>query len=72
MGVLEQALYEAAVPLTTSLQRIAEIVARVGSFQKVPADMTMGFSGMLFEYLKRFKEWKVPDEVRCFFFPLYH
>jgi len=64
MGVLEQSLYESALPLLTNFQRIVEGVAIVGSFQGVPVDLTCNFPSMLFEYLKRFKAWKVPDEAK--------
>ena len=63
MGCLEQALYEVAGPLTVNFQRIVECVIKVGAFQDVPADLTTGFIEMLFEFLKCFKAWKVPDEV---------
>ena len=66
MGPLEQSLYEAAFPLVVAFQRIVECVVSVGSFQRVPDDLTVDFTSMLFEYLKRFKAWKVPDEVRLF------
>ena len=63
MGCLEQALYEVAGPLTVNFQRIVECVIKVGAFQDVPADLMTGFIEMLFEFLKCFKAWKVPDEV---------
>ena len=39
-------------------------VASVGSFQLVPFELTREFPSTLFEYLKRFKAWKVPDEAK--------
>jgi len=64
MGVLEQSLFESAGLMVSSLQRIAESVSVCGAFGSVPRDLTEGFTGALFEYLKRFKAWKVPDEVK--------
>jgi hypothetical protein len=64
MGQLEQALFESAVPLITNFQRIVECVASGGSFQVVSPELTCQFPTMLFEYLKRFKAWKVPDEAK--------
>ena len=64
MGTLEQALFESAVPLITNFQRIVECVASTGSFQAVSTELTCQFPTMLFEYLKRFKAWKVPDEAK--------
>jgi hypothetical protein len=64
MGSREQTLFDAALPLLTSFQRIIERVASAGSFQAVPGDLTERFPVMLFEYLKCFKAWKVPDEAK--------
>jgi len=66
MGALEQALYESATPLLTTFERIcSHIQSSPGkSFQEVPHELTKDFPTMLFEYLKRFKAWKVPDEAK--------
>lgn len=64
MGALEQSLFEAALPLMTNFQRIVECTAACGSFQDVPRELTREFPSMLFEYLKRFKAWKIPDETK--------
>jgi hypothetical protein len=67
MGKLEQALYESAVPVINCFQRIVKHVESKGMFQNVPFELTADFPTMLYEYLKRFKLWKVPDEVRLLF-----
>jgi hypothetical protein len=66
MGTLEQALYESAVSLLTTFQRIIQCIrsASMRCFQEVPYDLTQGFPGMLHQYLQRFKAWKVPDEAK--------
>ena len=64
MGPLEQSLFESALPLMTRFQLIAESVVSYGSFQQVPTDLTRDFPSMLWEYLKRFRAWKVPDEAK--------
>ena len=64
MGVLEQSLYESALPLTTKFDEIVRVVIRTRGFNGVPFDLTADFPLMLFEFLKRFKAWKVPDEAK--------
>ena len=64
MGALEQALYEAAHPLLANFQRTVECFAAAGSFCSVPEELTRQFPEMLFEFLRRFKAWKVPDEAK--------
>ena len=66
MGALEQALFESAVPLLSSFERICTALRSSDHtcFQEVPSDLTKDFPTMLYEYLKRFKAWKVPDEAK--------
>ena len=65
MGALEQQLYEVALPLMVKFEQIAtRVISSPSGFQGVPSDVTNGFPEMLFEYLKRFKAWKVPDEAK--------
>ena len=66
MGTLEQALCEAATPLLTAFENICSSIqsSRSRSFQEVPHELTKNFNTLLFEYLKRFKAWKVPDEAK--------
>ena len=66
MGALEQALLEAAAPLLTTFHNICACIRSSPgrSFQDVPHELTRDFPAMLFEYLKRFKAWKVPDEAK--------
>ena len=66
MGALEQALLEAATPLLTIFHKICACIRSSPgrSFQDVPHELTRDFPAMLFEYLQRFKAWKVPDEAK--------
>jgi hypothetical protein len=64
MGPLEKSLFESAVGLTTSLEHLATDVARTGAFCLVGADMAESFPKAIFEFLRRFKAWKVPDEAK--------
>ena len=64
MGNLETNLYEIAIPLFEKFERICKIIQTSNnhSFQDVPHSVTKDFVPTLFEYLKRFKTWKIPDE----------
>jgi len=64
MGPLEHALLEAATPLLTKFQQICSLIREKKAFGAVPPGMTHDFPTMLFDYLKRFKAWKVPDEAK--------
>jgi hypothetical protein len=64
MGALEKTLFDAALQLLTRFQDIVQRIASTGSFQCVAFDLTCDFPLMIFEYLKHFKAWKVPDEVK--------
>ena len=66
MGDLEQRLLEVATPL---LAKFFEILAALRAaphrtFAEVPAEVTAPFVGLLYEYLRRFKAWKIPDEIK--------
>jgi hypothetical protein len=45
-------------------QIVTRIIASTNGIQDVPYDITDGFPTMLFEYLKRFNAWKIPDEAK--------
>ena len=66
MGALEQGLFEAAGPVLESFQSIIDAVhnSPTRDFQSVPSALTRDFTGLLFEFLDRFKAWKIPDEKR--------
>ena len=64
MGEREQSLFESAGPLISCFERIVDSLATNGLFYLVPFDLTVGFLPMLLSYLKCFKAWKVPDEVK--------
>ena len=64
MGTLEQALCDAAKPLLAAFERIWRLLLSGKSFSEVPHQLTRNFPTLLFEYLKRFKAWKVPDEAK--------
>lgn len=64
MGPLETALLDSARTLLISFDNIIKCVASEGFFQEVPFHLTLDFPVFLFEYLKNFKAWKVPDEAK--------
>ncbi len=65
-GALESALLEASKVLLELFERICGAVSHTvsRSFSTVPMDVTDGFCVALVTFLKRFKAWKVPDEVK--------
>jgi len=64
MGTLEQALFDVTVPLIRSFERICNAILEGKSFAEVPHELTNGFCSLLFDYLKRFAAWKIPDEAK--------
>jgi hypothetical protein len=64
MGSLEMQLFEVGGALMAAFERITGAVERFASFAAVPADVTEGFTQLLFSYLRHFKAWKIPDEVK--------
>ena len=66
MGRLEQALFEISVPLLNEFHSICDsLLSSPGKcFAAVPTNLTKEFPTTLFEFLKRFKAWKVPDEAK--------
>ena len=64
MGQLEQKLYNSAIPLVSRFECIADCLATKGSFQSVPVQLSIDFTSLLFEFLRAFKAWKVPDEAK--------
>jgi hypothetical protein len=64
MTPLAQSLFEVTVPLVTNLEAIARSIVASGSFQSVDRALTEGFTALLFNYLRCFRAWKVPDEAR--------
>ena len=66
MGVLEQALFDAAAALIVSFERICSSVLAVdkGGFQNVPKTESEQFPTLLFDFMGRFKAWKIPDEAK--------
>ena len=64
MGALEHALLDAATPLLEKFQQICSVIREKKAFSEVPHGLSCDFPTMLFEYLKRFKAWKVPDEAK--------
>jgi hypothetical protein len=61
-GALEQALLAAATAIIAAFERIVVHLAagRVGEAELLLSD----FQPTLFEYLRRFQQWKVPDEAK--------
>ena len=68
MAPLEQSLFESAVPLMSAFEKIVDCLRSqdqsTAHFASVPADLTKEFPVLLFEYLKRFTAWKIPDEAK--------
>lgn len=66
MGALEKALFDSSVPLLQTFEKIVKCICSKpnGCFSDVPAEFTELFPSMLFEFLRRFKAWKVPDEIK--------
>jgi len=66
MGAMEQALFESAVPMLNEFHAMCDALmqAPFRHFQMVPAALTKEFPTTLFEFLRRFKAWKVPDEAK--------
>ena len=62
MDTLEQALYDASVPMLTAFEQIWKLIHAGTQFSAVPHDLTKDFQALLFRYLKCFGEWKVPDQ----------
>jgi hypothetical protein len=64
MGALEDALHAAALSLVGSFERISGALQQHASFAATPREVTAEFQGLLFDYLRCFKAWKVPDQAR--------
>lgn len=64
MGTPETILYESATRMINRFEEIVKCIAFNKGIRDVPFQLTDGFSDMLYEYLKNFKEWKVPDEAK--------
>ena len=64
MGALEHALLEATKPLLDAFEKICNCLKKDKAFGEVPHELTKDFPTLLFEYLKRFKAWKGPDEAK--------
>ena len=64
MGALEQALLDSTTPLIITFDKICQILNEKRFFSAVPHELTKDFPTMLFNYLRCFKAWKVPDEAK--------
>jgi hypothetical protein len=64
MGQLEQALFDVAGPLIATTERMARDIVAAGSFRGVSRDVAVAFVPQLFEFIRRFQAWKVPDEAK--------
>jgi hypothetical protein len=64
MGTLEQALFDATVPLITTFENICRVIYSSDnhSLNDVPLELTKDFPAMLFKYLECFKAWKIVDQ----------
>lgn len=66
IGPLEKSLRKCAEPMLVTFERIAKLLISNPSFsfRDVPAELSKPFPMMIFEYLRSFKLWKVPDEAK--------
>ena len=64
LGELEVALLNSAKALQGCFETIVAAVHNGASRSQIPADVTRPFEQLLCEYLKCFKAWKVPDEMK--------
>jgi hypothetical protein len=69
MGELEQKLFESATILLSRFHQITDAILLpehqgINFAKKVPTEASDKFRSELFDYLKCFKAWKVPDEAR--------
>ena len=65
MGALERPLLEAATKLIDCFESIVGVLRdHDGHFATVPHALSAQFTSLLFDYLKCFKAWKVPDEAK--------
>ncbi len=66
MGQREQLLFERAEPMLRTFESMARLIISNPkfSFRDVPAKLSRPFAMMLFDYLRHFKLWKVPDEAK--------
>lgn len=64
MGKSERTVFNSATQMLRSFESILECIKANGSFQGVDKDMSLKFQPLLFEYLRDFKIWKVPDELK--------
>ena len=68
MGALENALFEAAVPLLESFQKIMDTV-RHSPFQSISLELTRNFPKQLFTYFRQFKVYFSFSLYLLFFLP---
>ncbi len=64
VGALEKALIDSAIAFVNNFQSLAEKAVEVGAVSLIPTDLTRNFPTLIFEYLKCFKAWKLPDESK--------
>ena len=69
MGQLEQALFESACAMLSCFKQVCDAIMLSANDslcfgQKMNQEISKNFGLFLFEYLQRFKAWKVPDEAK--------
>jgi hypothetical protein len=64
VGRLEQAALDSAILFVNRFEEIIKCIAVNRGVRDVPFELTDGFNGLLCDYLRTFKEWKVPDEIK--------
>ena len=64
MGRLEQQLFDSTIALIEAFERICKQIAANPSFAHMPHELSKDFPTLLLKFLKAFKAWKVPDEIK--------
>lgn len=66
IGALERALFNATGPLLTAFEAILTHVSKSPghTFAEVPPNLTADFPTLLFDFVAKFRAWKVPDAAR--------
>ena len=64
MAKSERNVFRSAVQMLLSFESILKCIKANHSFQDVDKDVSLKFQPLLFEYLRDFKLWKVPDELK--------
>ena len=64
IGATEKALIDSAIAFVDNFQSLAKKAVEVGAVSLIPIDFTRNFPTLIFEYLKCYKAWKIPDAAK--------